>query len=145
MQISEEIDIDAPASAVWQLLTDLDAYSIWNPFIREASGILAEGHRLRLSVTIPGGRDMTLRPKVIELIPEKELRWIGGLWVPGLFNGDHRFRIHSLKPGTVRFVQTEEFSGLLSPFFGGWVSRDALKGFQAMNLAMKKRLEGKTP
>ena len=88
---------------------------------------------------------MKLRPKVIDLIPEKELRWIGGLWIPGLFEGDHRFSIHPLGPAKVRFKQMEAFRGILAPFLGGWVARDARKGFEAMNIAMKKELEGTNP
>ena len=142
MQASEIIEINASASVVWETLTDFTTYPAWNPFIRKATGTLAIGCRLKLDVSIPGGRNMKLHPKIIGLIPEQELRWVGGLFIPGLFEGDHRFLIQPIHSKRIRFIQTETFSGLLSPIISGWVSRDARKGFVAMNTALKNKLEG---
>ena len=41
--ISAAVDIAATPRRVWAVLADLDAYPQWNPFIRSASGQLAEG------------------------------------------------------------------------------------------------------
>ena len=35
--------IEAPPERVWQILTDLDSYPDWNPFIIEGSGQVTEG------------------------------------------------------------------------------------------------------
>jgi uncharacterized protein YndB with AHSA1/START domain len=40
-QLHAEIEIDAHAERVWQVLTDFRTYAEWNPFMTQASGIAA--------------------------------------------------------------------------------------------------------
>jgi len=63
--ISAAVDIAATPRQVWAVLADLDAYPQWNPFIRSASGQLAEGATLTLRLVPAQGRAMTFRPKVL--------------------------------------------------------------------------------
>jgi hypothetical protein len=56
---------------VWQVLTDLAAYGEWNPFIRAASGDLALGGRLQVTISPPGGAPMTFKPVVTALRPDQ--------------------------------------------------------------------------
>jgi len=136
-----EIDIHASAERVWDLLADVAAYPDWNPFIRRAEGILAEGEQLRLLLQIPDGMRMKIRPRLITVVAPVEIRWIGHLMVPGLFDGDHRFVLTPLEPARTRLVQEETFRGALVPVFGGWIGAGARRGFAAMNQAAKTRLE----
>ncbi len=140
--IRSEIDIHAPAARVWDLLADLSAYPDWNPFIRRAEGTLAEGARLRLELQIPDGMRMKIRPRLISVVEPAEIRWIGHLLVPGLFDGDHRFLLIPIEPTRTRLVQEETFRGALAPVFGGWIGAGARRGFAAMNQSAKTRLEG---
>ena len=59
----------------------------------------------------PGRRAMTFEPTVVALAQERELRWRGRLLVPGLFDGEHAFRLEEWARGC-RFHQTERFSGV---------------------------------
>ena len=61
--------------------------------------------------------------------------------MPGIFDGEHYFRIESQPDGSVRFVQGERFTGVLVPLFGGIIN-NAVRGFQEMNAALKERVEG---
>lgn len=140
--IRSEIDIHAPVVRVWELLADLASYPDWNPFIRRAEGTLAQGERLRLELQIPDGMRMKIRPRLITVIEQAEIRWIGHLMVPGLFDGNHRFVLTPLAPARTRLVQQETFRGALVPVFGGWIGAGARRGFEAMNRAAKARLEG---
>jgi hypothetical protein len=136
-----EIDIAAPAQRVWDLLTDLAAYPAWNPFIREAEGAVQEGSRLHVRLAPPGGRSMTFKPVLTRVVPARELRWQGHLLVPGLFDGEHIFEIQPERPGHVRFVQREQFGGLLLPVVWGGMEASTRRGFEAMNAALKQRAE----
>ena len=136
-----QIDIDAPAERVWDTLTNIADYSIWNQFIPHLVGTLAPGERLEVRIEPPGGAAMTFRPTVLAVEPGRELRWLGRHLMPGLFDGEHQFEIHPLGPGRVRFVQQERFTGLLVPLFARNLDDHTLRGFNAMNAALKERAE----
>ena len=135
--IEHTIDMQAPPAAVWQLLTDTDRYEDWNPFIPRLSGRLAPGERLMLTVR-PGARTMTFRPTVLAVEDGTLLRWRGRLGMPGLFDGEHEFRLEPIPDGGTRFTQRETFTGLLVPMMPR-VLVDTATGFAAMNTALRDR------
>jgi hypothetical protein len=138
--IKTEIDIEAPAETVWAILSDTDSFPKWNPFITRLDGDLRVGAHLATTIQPPGGRAMTFRPMVKSFVPGRELSWLGHLWVPGLFDGRHRFTIENIDTGKVRFRQEEDFAGILVPFMGSAL-RKTRHGFEAMNQALKERAE----
>src|SRR5215216_3948047 len=140
-QVHTEIAIQATPGRVWDVLTDFPAYAAWNPFIPRISGPGTVGSRLDVQLQPPGGRGMRLRPAVLVASPSHELRWIGHTGVPGLFDGEHRFRIEPLGADRVRFVQEERFAGLLAPLVLRFIERGTRQGFEAMNRALKARAE----
>jgi len=141
MTLRTEIDIAAPAARVWDVLTDFTAYPDWNPFLRKVGGVL--GPRLRLEVRIqpPGGRALTFRPTVLRVEPERELAWRGRTVVPGLFDGEHVFRLEPRGAEAVHFVHLEHFSGVLVPLLRRSLETTTHRGFEAMNAALKARAE----
>jgi Uncharacterized conserved protein len=80
---------------------------------------------------------MTFRPTVLKAEPNRELRWIGHLLIPGLFDGEHIFTIEPLGTNRVRFIQCEIYTGLLVPLFGRGLDTDTQRGFIEMNQALK--------
>jgi hypothetical protein len=140
-QLRSEIDIDATAERVWQILTDFDAYPDWNPFLVRASGRPRQGERLNLRMQPVGGRAMTFRPTVIEASPGRRLRWLGRLLAPGIFDGEHSFTIEAVGEGKVRVIQEEQFRGILVPLLWRSLQRRTLPAFEQMNLALKQRAE----
>jgi hypothetical protein len=143
-ELHSQIDINASAERVWQLLTDFASYPQWNPFIRRISGEPTTGERLKVHLEPPESRGITLRPKVLTAEPNHQLRWLGHLFVPGLFDGEHSFILQSLEEDRVRFVQSEVFRGLLVPLFARSLDNSTLRGFEEMNRALKERAEAVT-
>jgi hypothetical protein len=90
-ELYSKIEIQAPDSRVWQLLTDFASYPQWNPFIRWAKGEVKVGARLEVHIQPSGARGMTFKPTVLRAEPNRELRWKGNLVLPGLFDGEHIF------------------------------------------------------
>ena len=85
------VDIDRPVADVWAVLTDFAHYPDWNPQIRRAEGELVPGLRVTFLMHPPLGRQVTIRPRVLTVDPERELRLCGSL--PGIFSGEHWFRL----------------------------------------------------
>src|SRR5215208_4064074 len=140
-ELRSEIEIEASAERVWQLLTDFADFPHWNPFIRRASGNPKLGQRLEVNIQPSGANGMTFRPTVLKAEPNRELRWIGHLLIPGLFDGEHIFTIEPLGANRVRFIQREIFRGLLVPLFAKGLDTDTQRGFGEMNQALKVQAE----
>lgn len=136
-----EIEIEAPAEKVWQILTDFAAFPDWNPFIRRISGRMAVGERLEAYIEPSGAKGMTFRPTVLVADENRELRWKGKLLVSGLFDGEHFFQIEPMGDEKIRFVHGENFNGLLVGLFAKSLDKDTLRGFREMNEALKTRAE----
>ena len=139
-EIRHEIEIDAPASAVWAVLTDWARYPDWNPFVTSLEGERREGAGLGVRIAPPGGRPMTFRPTLLTVRDQQELRWLGRLLVPGLFDGEHAFEIRPLADGRSLLVQSERFRGLLVRPLRKTLAATRL-GFEQMDLALKERAE----
>jgi hypothetical protein len=142
-QLHTETTINARPDEVWAVLEDFAAYPSWNPFIRQISGRLETGDRLEVELAPPGGRAMTMRPTVREVQPGHGFRWLGSVGVRGVFDGEHSFQVEPLGEGQVRFVQSERFSGILSPLIMAFIGRSTRQGFEAMNQALKERAEAR--
>ena len=139
--LETEIRITGTPEQVWSILTDFGKYGQWNPFIREASGEVMVGSRLRVRIHPPDGSAMVFRPTVKEASVGRELRWLGSLLLAGLFDGEHRFRIEPVGEREVRFRQSEQFRGVLVPMFPSSMYERTRRGFDAMNRALKERVE----
>lgn len=138
-----EIDIRSAPEQVWDVLVDFDAYPEWNPFIVRASGRAEVGTKLENRLEPPGGKAITFKPTVTEVDREQTLEWLGRLVLPGVFDGRHRFELHPSNGGT-RFVQHEEIRGLLVPLFRRTLDQHTKPGFEAMNQALKVRVEDRS-
>ena len=142
-EIKTEILIHATPEKVWVVLTDFDNYKNWNPFIQSITGEVAVGNTITARLEPPGARGMTIRPKVLAFTPNKELRWLGHLLVPGLFDGEHSFELIDKGNGTTTFRETEKFTGILIPFFENMLDNNTTNGFNLMNQKLKESAEQK--
>ena len=140
-ELHSQIEIRASAERVWQVLTDFTTYPEWNPFIRRVNGRPEVGERLVVRMQPSGTRGMTFRPTVMKAEPNRQLRWLGRLLVPGLFNGEHIFEIEELDRDRVLFIQREVFKGLLVPLLARSLDRNTKRGFEEMNRALRERVE----
>jgi hypothetical protein len=139
-RIETNIEINAPAVRIWALLTDFARMSSWNPFVKSISGNLAQGDRLSVHIAPPGKAGMRFKPTVLKVRPERELRWLGHLLTPGVFDGEHYLLLEPIREGRTRLVQGEKFSGLLVGLLSGTLSATEA-GFKAMNTALKREAE----
>lgn len=142
--IKTAIDIASSAEMVWRVLTDFPSYPKWNPFIRSVQGNPAPGQGLKIRIRLPRGRTYKFSPRVVKAIPATELRWCGKMLIEGLFDGEHAFIIVPNGIKGVRFIHREHFSGLLVPLILPFIGEKTRRGFDLMNLALKKVAEAKS-
>ncbi len=143
-EIRTEIIIHATPAKVWAILTDFNQYPTWNPFIKSISGNLVTGEKIKARIEPPGSSGMTFTPKLLVVNPENELRWLGNLIIPGLFDGEHIFELYENTDGSTTFVQRERFTGILVPLFKKMLDVNTRQGFDAMNKKLKELAEGKS-
>lgn len=140
---SDPIEIDAPASVVWAVLTDLPRYGEWNPFCVWARSTLEMGapvHMRLVNYAEPGA----LAPNteyICAFEPERLLSWElldSPAW-PYPARRDQM--IEPLGPNRCRYVSTDAFTGPngihVRRFAGGWVRR----AFNDSARALKLRAE----
>lgn len=134
--------LDATPEAVWDALTDLEAYAEWNPQTVEASGTVADGERVELTVRPGGGRERTMTATVVEADPPGRLEWVSTLGSCWLFSARHTFELEPLEDGRTRLVNRETLTGVLVRFA---VPDDADSDYEAMNRALAERLADAAP
>ena len=136
LELHTSIVINASPEQVWTHFADFESYGSWNPFIKELRGTVAQDEQLR--VRIDG---MKFTPKVKRYHEGRELQWLGRLLMPGIFDGRHSFELIDTGDGTTTFVQKESFKGLLVPMLKKKLLTETKAGFEAMNSALKSRVE----
>ncbi len=140
-ELQTKIIIKASKNKVWNILCNFNTYPEWNPFIRFIQGNVAVGNKIKVRIEPPNAKEMTFTPKVLSFIKQKQLTWLGHFVLPGLFDGEHHFELLSNPDGTTTFIQSEQFSGLLVPFFKKQLCNNTKKGFILMNEKLKELAE----
>lgn len=135
-EIKTSIVINAQPAKVWQIFTSFEQYPQWNPFIKEVTGKVQVNNRIKINA---GG--MVFKPTILAYEENKELKWLGHLLLPGLFDGAHQFLLIDNQDGTTTFEQNELFKGILVPFFKQKLDVDTRNGFNEMNLRLKELAE----
>jgi hypothetical protein len=81
-----------------------------------------------------------MKPRVRAADENRRFAWLGRLGVPHIFDGEHEFVMEPAADGTTVFTQRETFRGALVPFLGRLLAQTK-SGFEAMNVALKQRVE----
>lgn len=139
--IHTEIEINAAPGKVWAILTDFSNYPKWNPFVISLKGEVKKGHSFRVILQQPEGKKMSFKPVCLVFDENKEFRWQGSLLVKGIFDGEHIFKMKEIAGGKTKFVQSENFKGILVPLFWKSLNSKTIKGFEMMNRSLKSRAE----
>lgn len=140
-EIRTEIDINASAKKIWEVLTDFNNYPQWNPFIYQISGVPAVGTKLRISIRTTKGKSRNYHPRVTRIEPYHEMHWYGESVIPGMFNGERIFILEPLKTNYVHFIHMEIFTGFLVSLIGDRLDKDVYQNFVNMNNALKEKVE----
>jgi len=144
------VSIDAPLETVWAVMTDIDAYGEWNPFLfrAECPTPPRPGDPIVLHVRWRNGRT-TRSPERISVVEppyddgdarRATLAYVYEGWPAriGLVRGTRHQRLHQVPGGPTVYDTVEEFSGPLVALAGPERVAD---GFRRHAEALKSRAE----
>jgi hypothetical protein len=140
-EIRTEIDIKASPDKAWGVLTNFNSFSQWNPSIRQINGAPKVGTKIKIHLHTSSGKIRIYQPTVTKVEPNRELRWYGKSFIPGMFNGERIFVIEPLGPNNIRFVHMEIFTGFGVSLVGDRLDKDLHQSFVKMNDAFKVKVE----
>ncbi|MBB3701269.1 SRPBCC family protein [Flammeovirga yaeyamensis] len=138
MEIKTEILIHSTPEKVWSILTDFDKYPEWNPFIKYIQGEVKEGNQIKVKIEPEDEKGMKFQSKVLSFQKNRELKWIGRLLFPGIFDGEHQFLLIDNGNNTTTLKHNEKFKGILKGLLN---LEKTKKGFESMNIKLKELAE----
>jgi len=140
-QLKTQIAINATPQKVWSVLTNFANYPNWNPFIKQLTGNVAVGNKIKARLQPEGQKGMVFTPTVLSFEVNKRFSWQGHFIIPGLFDGEHIFELIDNGNGTTTFIQRENFKGILIPMLKKMIDGPTKQGFEAMNQKLKELAE----
>lgn len=138
--IDRTLDIDAPKTLVWEVLTDFARYGEWNPFVPVAKCDFRAGGAIEMEVK--------LRDK-----PQFQREWINSVTpgegfsysmkaVPlGTLRSLRVQKLEALGENRTRYTSHFEIAGWLQPLVTGIFGAGMRTGFEGMALGLKRRAE----
>lgn len=142
VHVRTEIDIEAPVSRVWSILTDFQSYPEWNPLVSKVWGKPGFKEWLAIRLETPLPLPLVLPVRIHTFVPNKEFSWLGEFpLLSFLVSGDHYFHLEARSESKTRFVHGERFDGLLVDQVETVLEAQARPLYEAMNRALQKRAE----
>lgn len=142
--VSETVEINAPASVVWDILIDLPKYPDWNPFCVECESTLEMGAavKMKLKSYVNAGPSFFENTEfVCAYEAEKQLSWKLPHYDGWPYPARRDQFIEATGPNSCRYYSTDQFLGPngihVMRFAGPWVK----KAFDDTAYALKSRAE----
>lgn len=138
---SVTVEINAPATVVWAVLTDFAHYPQWNPYTVAVSTTLEIGSTIDLTLPDPSGDGTFVNREHVRVVePPHHLSYDTGSELPGIFAVRDQW-IEALGPDRCTYRTTDTISGRwaekVMETTGEWVKA----GFDSVARALKERAE----
>ncbi len=139
--IETDIMVDSNPNKIWDILTNFKEYELWNPFMTKVVGNAILGSKIEVNIKTISGKKRTYFPIITKCEINRELRWKGKSFLPGIFDGERIFVIEKSNDNRVSFLHKEIFKGLGVKLVGNKLDVDLRESFVKMNKALKARAE----
>ena len=139
--IETSIVIDSSIKKVWGILTKFEEYELWNPFMTKVIGSATLNSKIEVNIKTISGKKRTYYPIITRCETNKELRWKGKSFLPGVFDGERIFILENSNDDKILFYHKEIFSGLGVRLVGNKLDESLRESFVTMNEALKVRAE----
>lgn len=138
--IERRLEVEAPASVVWQILTDLESYGQWNPFVPECRSTLRPGDRIEMQVRL--GRRLSRQVEVMTSFDEGRGFSYRMRPLPlGALSSLRVQRIEAIDDDRCQYHTHFELRGWLMPMVRRLLGRELDIGFSGMTQGLKRRSE----
>jgi hypothetical protein len=141
LTIQEQTIVNASSDTVFNVITELETYKEWNPWIVEASGIPEEGQLVEVKVKMRA-KIISARHRILISKPNMEFRWCDVGWFTRLAYGERARFIKSLANGGVEYRVELTVTGLFWWFVKLVYGKSMEAGLKAETNALKERAEG---
>ena len=139
-EINHTLTVKAPTETVWNVISDLDSYGEWNPFVVACDSTLEVNSPIKMQVKLVPFFAFPQKETIISHEPSHQLSY--GISLP--FNALSSIRSHNvqvLTPGVTEYKSTFELSGWLSPLVKWMLQSRLKKGFDGMAEGLQVRSE----
>lgn len=107
---SDEIEIDAPAELVWQVLIDFENYSEWNSFCPQATAKLELGAPINMMVDLGNGLQHQIE-YISRIEPNRLIAWSMANKPGDPIQAVRTQTISALSSNRCSYVSIDEFAG----------------------------------
>ena len=139
---ADPIRIEAPIEVVWDVLTDVEHYGVWNPFTPEVRTDFRLGSPARLRVRM-GPMKMKITETVCAFEKPRLIAWskaFGARWLLVAVREQH---LEPLDESSCNYHNSDRLTGGLAPVvslcFGGYMRR----GFTDVGVGLKRYVEAR--
>lgn len=136
-QIHTQIDIDAPASVVWDTLTDFDNYG-WSSSFKGLDGPVEVGATVTATFVV-SGKTRTIEHELIEVEPGVQWAW-SDVFMLGMADY-HVYRVEPIDETRSRFIQRDRPHGGAGPLLARFMARSFYRMYETFNAELKAEAE----
>lgn len=141
MLITQTLEVAAPATTVWSVITDLPRYPEWNPFVVACRSTLEPGTTIAMRVRVFPRFAQPQSEQIFEHVPGRCLSYGIPMRPFGSLASRRSHDVVEIAPERARYVSRFELSGWLAPLVSVLLGARLAKGFGAMSAAIKARAE----
>jgi hypothetical protein len=145
MKITCDIALETTPEAIWAILSDVAAYSEWNPMIKAIVGSPAPLGTVQVTIFYPGEGTTQSMAEVTGWMPPKYFSFSfrkGPAW---WYQEEHVFRIRQREDGKVVFHNETYATGLSLRFGRKDAAHRMRHAMDRMNEELKEKLLGPAP
>lgn len=138
---SSEARIDASSEAVWAVIMDLAKYPEWNPYTIEMQSTLELGAPMVMTVKMNDLVTLEQTEHIRVLEPGHKVCWGINTDTPELNSGERCQWLEPLPGGGTLWRNEDLIEGSANPLVSALFGGDVQRGFDAVGVALKKRVE----
>ena len=138
VRVEHRIGIAAPASVIWDLISNVEGWPGWNPIYAQAKGRIVIGETLHLTESLPGRPVKAIQPVIVDWEPNSQILWRAG----GFMSRCVRYiEIEALSETGCIFANGAFFHGLLGEQEAKGARRAIHGGYVQFGEAVKRLSE----